>query len=282
MLTVLRADTIQDILNKAKEDMRLAGIISYNREAGILFCHVAGIGLSELYMPDFDISQQHKTQFEKLVNERIRGIPLQYVTGQTEFFGLLFYVEQGVFIPRPETEILVQAVLDKLPKTAPCNILDLCTGSGNIAISLAKFAKYAKITAIDKNQNCLNIAERNALFNKANNIKFIKSNLFENLDSDEKFDIIVSNPPYIKKSDLEILPPEVKHEPALALDGGQDGLDFYRRILQESPKFLKQGGFLALELGDDQVFVVKNMFSGPTEIIKDLNGIERVLIWTKS
>jgi len=229
------------------------------------------------------------------LNERIGGMPMQYLMGKIEFFGLPFFISPGVLIPRPETEILVQAVIGLLSASAkegvsrinPYRILDLCTGSGNIAISLAKHAKYAKITAIDIDDVCLNIARKNAVVNEINNIEFIKSNLFSKLGPNDKFDIIVSNPPYIKQSDLKRLPLEVKSEPIIALDGGEDGFDFYRKIISEARKFLKPGGFLALESGDGQAYNIKeileeeNRFSS-IKIINDYNNIPRVVIGVRT
>jgi release factor glutamine methyltransferase len=159
-------------------------------------------------------------------------------------------------------------------------VCDLCTGCGCIAISLAKYAKCGNIVATDISEKALKTAQRNAISNGiAEKIEFRKADLFNGLIPAEKFDIIVCNPPYIRKKDLEKLPPEVRMEPLIALDGGEDGLDFYRSITSKASEFLKDNGILAMEMGDGQAGDVKKMFSDRIEFIRDLNGIDRVLIW---
>jgi len=251
-------------------------------EEEILLCDMLGIERIGLYIRDLSLSESQSIQFEGALKRRAKGEPLQYIMGRTEFFGLSFFVGPGVFIPRPETEVLVEAVVDKCRGERPFapTILDLCTGSGCIAICLAKYAKCGKIIATDISAKSLQIARKNAVLNNADEkIEFRQADLFQGLQ--EKFDIITCNPPYIKREDIKNLPREVSYDPIIALDGGEDGLDFYRKITEQVHKFLKENGILIMELGDNQAEAVKNMFSGKTEIINDLNGIERALIWTK-
>ena len=188
--------------------------------------------------------------------------PLQYIIGKEKFFGLDFMVNEHVLIPRPETEVLVQVVLDtindkRLTINAP-RVLDLCTGSGCIAIALTKNAADCKIVASDISGDAIETAKENARLNGVfEKIIFTKSDLF--CDIKGRFDLIVSNPPYIARCEFETLQKEVLKEPLLALDGGRDGLDFYRRIFLEAPRYLKNGGYCVVEIGFGQLQGIKNI-----------------------
>ena len=213
--------------------------------------------------------------------------PVQYITGSVNFMGLELKVRPGVFIPRPETELLVEKVIQSLHASLftlhEPSILDLCTGSGNIAISLAKSIKNAKIVASDISDEALAIAKENAKFHKCENIKFVKSDLFDKVDK-QLFDVIVSNPPYVSKEDWQDLPMNVLCEPHLALYAGRGGLDFYKRIFKHAGGFLKEGGHLAMEIGYDQKDSVAGLINGEImleEIVKDSNGIDRIMILRK-
>ena len=196
---------------------------------------------------------------------------------------LSFYVDENVLIPRPDTEILVEEAISICKKNNYTKILDLCTGSGAIAVSLAKYLENVDITAVDISNNALKIAKRNARSNNVEEkITFIESDLFDNL-SNNKYDIIVSNPPYIKKEEINYLDKEVKREPRLALDGGMDGLDFYRKIAQNAFKYLNNKGTLCLEIGFNQKEKVINLLKKEgkyTNIYckKDLGQNDRCLI----
>lgn len=201
--------------------------------------------------------------------------------------GLKFYVDENVLIPQPDTEILVEntiQIVNELQKENKneINILDLCTGSGAIAISLCKNLQYVKIFASDISEKALDIAKKNANLNNAK-ICLIKSDLFDNIN--EKFDIIVSNPPYIETAEIEKLSDEVKNEPNIALDGGIDGLDFYKKITKKAKKFLSENGLLIVEIGYNQRKSVEKMFIDNEfkniQILKDLNKIDRVIIGEK-
>lgn len=220
--------------------------------------------------------------------------PIQYVMGSTEFCGLEFQVDERVLIPRPETELLVQAAARlaglKTSKTDTLEILDLCTGSGNIAIALMA-ARYAsltknlsncKIIASDISPDALEVARRNAIRNGVyDGIEFVYSDLF--IDIKGRFDIIVSNPPYIAKHEFLTLQEEVLKEPRIALDGGADGLDFYRRIIAALPEYLRRGGYVAMEIGYGQKAAIADIIaeSGAfklSDVKKDFNGIDRVIV----
>ena len=225
---------------------------------------------------------EEKKYFDAILKMR-KGIPLEHITHQKEFMKLNFFVDENVLIPRQDTEILVEEVIKIAQKINAKKILDLCTGSGAIAVSLAKYLPETEITAIDISNEALKIAKKNAINNEVENqITFISSDMFTNLN-DEKFDIIVSNPPYIKRNAIESLDEEVKKEPYIALDGGEDGLYFYRKIIKESYQFLKYGGYLCLEIGFDQKIDVIELIENEekfenTYSKKDLYDNDRVII----
>ena len=232
------------------------------------------------------LSEDEEKTFIKYINERLENRPIAYIVGNREFMGLDFYVKEGVLIPRPDTEILVEEVIELAKNKGDINILDIGTGSGAITVSLAKYLPNAKITSVDIEDIPLEVGRINAKSNEVEDrIEFVKSNLFENIDKDMKFDIIVSNPPYIKREVVENLDKQVKdYEPYTALEGGEDGLDFYREITKQSKSYLKEKGILAYEVGHDQSEDVSKLMidGGYTNIYtkKDLQGFERVVIGT--
>ena len=245
------------------------------------------LGVDRLYILlnlDRVLSNDEEQLFNKFIEERLNNRPIAYIVGNREFMGLDFYVQEGVLIPRPDTEILVEEVIELAKDKGKVNILDIGTGSGAITVSLAKYLENAKVTSVDISDIALEIGKRNAMENKvADRIDFIKSDLFSALDKNVKFDIIVSNPPYIKREVIETLDKQVKDfEPYNALEGGIDGLDFYRAITTQAKDFLKEGGILAYEVGHDQSEDVSKLMEidGYTNIYtrKDLQQIDRVVI----
>ena len=219
-------------------------------------------------------------KFGRLVN----GEPIQYITNMQEFMKLKFYVDNRVLIPQPDTEILVENVISIVENTQKncqkeIEILDLCTGSGIIGICLKKNLQNVKVYVSDISEDALDVAKKNSIQNNVE-ISFIKSDLFDEIN--EKFDRIVSNPPYIESSTLEGLSMEVKNEPKIALDGGKDGLDFYRKIIKEAPNFLNKSGYLSLEIGYNQKDAVEKLLKTykykDIQIKKDLSNIDRVII----
>ena len=211
--------------------------------------------------------------------------PIQYIINTQEFMGFDFYVDENVLIPQPDTENLVEEVLFIIDSIKDKNlkILDLCTGSGAIAISLSKILKSDKILIYgsDISEEALKIAQNNAIQN-CSKIVFLKSNIFSQINDNYKFDIIVSNPPYIETNIIENLSEEVKHEPHIALDGGEDGLYFYREIIKNAKKHLNTNGYLAFEIGYNQKNQVENLLdeNGYKNIYsrKDLSGNDRVVV----
>lgn len=232
------------------------------------------------------LSEDEEQLFNKFINERLNNRPIAYIVGNREFMGLDFFVKEGVLIPRPDTEVLVEEVIELAKKKDAKNILDIGTGSGAITVSLAKYLENVKVTSVDISDIALEIGKRNAISNEVDDrINFVKSDLFTNIDKETKFDIIVSNPPYIKREVIETLDKQVKdYEPYNALEGGVDGLDFYRAITKQAKEYLKKGGILAYEVGHDQSEDVSKLMEmdGYTNIytLKDLQQIDRVVIGT--
>lgn len=236
-----------------------------------------------LHLED-EVLEENKQNFDQNIQKLIQGIPIQYITNYQCFYGLDFYVDSNVLIPQPDTEILVEKIIELAQKRkSKITILDMCTGSGAIAISVAKHTS-AKVVALDINQEALKVAEKNALDNKVE-IKILQSDMFENVD--EKFDMIVSNPPYIETKTLEQLSKEVQNEPRLALDGGEDGLKFFRILANKAPNYLKRDGILAVEIGFNQKKEVMQMFEkcGFCDVTaqKDFGNYDRIVYgkWRK-
>lgn len=231
---------------------------------------------------DNDLTDIEYDEFTKCIKEIIDGKPLQYITQKQEFMGMKFFVNEDVLIPQPDTEILVETVLDicKRYGKQSLRILDLCTGSGAIAIPLSKILN-TQVFASDVSTKALEVAEKNNVLNNSK-VEFIESNLFEQINGG-KFDIIVSNPPYIKNEEIKSLSKQVQNEPYIALAGGEDGLDFYRKIIDEAYKHINKNGYLCLEIGYDQkedlIKLIKQNENYEYEnCIKDLSNNDRCII----
>lgn len=231
---------------------------------------------------DKEVKEEQRVRYYLALIEIIQGMPIQYITNKQEFMKLDFYVDENVLIPQPDTEILVEKAIEEAKKIENVEILDMCTGSGCIGISIAKNIENAKVTLVDISKYSIEIAKKNALRNKVESqLTFIQSNMFEKVE--KKFDIIVSNPPYIKTDVIPKLDKQVQNEPHIALDGGKDGLKFYKIIIEKAKKYLKENGRLILEIGYDQKEEVENLIkqSGQykkIEVIKDLSQNDRVII----
>lgn len=237
---------------------------------------------------DKKLSDEELKCFNEMINDRLNGRPIAYIVKNREFMALDFYVEEGVLIPRPDTEPLVEEVIELSKGMKDVNIVDIGTGSGAISVSLAKYIKNSYVYSLDISDKALSIGKKNAVNNEVDDkIEFIKSDVFTGIkDRNLKLDIIVSNPPYIKKEDMKTLHTQVKdYEPYIALEGGEDGLDFYRTITEESLKYLKSNGILAFEVGHDQAndvcTIMENHGYKKIYTKKDLQGIDRVVIGFK-
>lgn len=237
---------------------------------------------------DKEVSDYIGEEYLKLIEKRAKGYPIQYILGHTEFMGLDFYLEEGVLVPRPDTEILVQYVLDHMEskyQEAKVKVLDLGIGSGAISLSIANYAPNAYVFGVDIGDIPIKVANINKERFGLNNVEFIKGDLFQPLDPSfgKSFHIIASNPPYIPRGVILGLQTEVRdYEPRLALDGGEDGLDFYRMITSRAKEFLVDDGLLIYEIGYDQGLDVKSIMLDygfkETNVLKDLQGLDRVVL----
>lgn len=276
--------TIQEAIGRATIKLKTKNIDSQKLKARLLMQYV--LKQNRQYIMVYDdkkLTQAQEKKYFKAIEKLIKGIPLQHITHQQEFMKMNFYVNEDVLIPRADTEVLVEEVIQIAKKINAKKILDLCTGSGAIAVSLAKYIENSQITATDISEEALAITERNAENNNVEKqIAFLPSDLFEELPK-EKYDIIVSNPPYIKREVIKILEKEVQREPLMALDGGWDGLDFYRKIIHQADEFLKYGGYLCLEIGYDQKMNVMELIEKEEKYTntyskKDLYGNDRIVV----
>ena len=257
-------------------------------ESQFLFTQILNCSLDQLYLErERRLKPKEADCLLDAFRRRLRFEPIQYILGKTEFMGEEFRLTPDVFIPRPETEILVETVIAYANHMPPTDyrILELGTGSGCIAICLAKLLPNFNITATDISQAALNLAKENArIHNVDNKINFLRSNLCDSLPKgDMQFAICVCNPPYIPTTEIDNLEPELGYEPRIAFDGGKDGLDFYRRIIPQVPGYFKKGSFLILEMGFNQCAAIKNLFNSLKEyriieIVKDYHNIDRVII----
>ena len=276
-------NSVFEVLKAASQRLSDAHIDNPRLDAEILLAHVINCRRLSLYVDsDKKLPLDTIFRFNQLINQRLEGVPVAYLTNSKDFMGLSFAVNQNVLIPRHETEILTEFVGEYLRGlSGEVTFADLGVGSGAICISILKFVKSARAAAVDISSEALEVAKFNATrFHVEDRIEFFQGNLFAPLEG-KIFNAIVSNPPYIPTSELETLQSEVKKEPRLALDGGQDGLSFYRRIISDAPRFLADDGLLAVEVGINQAAAVKILFEEANfidvEIIKDLSGIERVI-----
>jgi release factor glutamine methyltransferase len=275
--------TVNEVYKKGTAILKNAGNEAPANDAGALLCFIADRDRTFLYAHNTDILDDTLLiSYLALLERRASGEPLQYLTGLQEFMSLPFRVGPGVLVPRQDTEVLVETVINFCrDRTGTIDILDIGTGSGCIAVSLAHYIHGCKVVAIDRMSDALAIAEKNALENgAAGRIEFIRSDLFEAI-AGRQFDVIVSNPPYIRTGDICSLQKEVRcHEPAAALDGGANGLEFYREIVKCAPGFLRERGSLVFETGYDQAAEVTVLMADKFEqvrIYKDLAGVERVV-----
>jgi len=283
---------VKDVVQMAEAQLERSGISDAKIDAELIFRHLLGVdkmGFFKLWATVIDDITWER--YFDLVTKRATGMPLQYITGEQEFMGFTFGVNPEVLIPRQDTEILVSEVVQVInsKKKKNCSVLDLGCGSGAIGISIAKLCENVKVSASDINKGAIETAKRNAkILNVDKKVSFAEGNWFEPFHGrfrPETFDIIVSNPPYIKSHVIPTLQTEVKdHEPHLALDGGSDGLAYYRKIISRANIHLKKEGILALEIGYDQAIAVAQIAEdygkfNNLKLVKDLAGNDRVLIF---
>ncbi len=269
---------VRDLLKMAENQMAAAGCSEAKIDAELLYRYLFDLDKVGFFKEWSKILDDNSTErYFELVARRASGVPLQYITGEQEFMGFSFAVDESVLIPRQDTEILVEKVLNEMEDPSgsfagkhDVKILDLCCGSGAIGISLALLCERAKVVCTDISEAAAETAEKNAkLLGAEKRVSFARGDLFEPFNKKlgkTKFDIIVSNPPYIKSDVIPTLQREVRdHEPRLALDGGADGLDFYRRIVAEAPQYLKKGGMLFMEMDCSQAADIARLVHGENE-----------------
>jgi release factor glutamine methyltransferase len=285
----MAGQSLSELLAAVRADLAASDIPSYVAESELLVGHVLGLRRSEIHMrPAREILPGEKTAVMNLVCKRCRRIPLQYLLGGCEFMSLAFKVRQGVFIPRPETEVLVEAVIERAEArdTRARRILDIGTGTGVIGISLADRLRPDLVVAVDISRTALVVARSNAILNHVVNMMvYAVADGVESIRAvgDMRFDIVACNPPYVAAGDIQGLEPEIRdHEPPEAIDGGAEGFDFYEGILPKIPSILTEGGLAAFEIGASQGFHVRRLFEkvgmDGVEVIRDLNGLDRVVI----
>ena len=280
--------TLRQALTLATQTLATSDHLHPNahRDAELLLLHTLQIPRTTLLAhPTRELSAAEESLYESLLQRRLHNEPIQYITGQQEFYGLPFKVTPAVLIPRPETEHLVEAVLQRLPQNQPLRIVDIGTGSGAIAIALAVHLPQAHITALDLSTEALAIASTNAQTNNvANRITFLQSDLLSAIANEGPYDAIVSNPPYIPQTDHPTLHPEVRdHEPHTALFAGDEGLDIYRRLIPQAHTLLKPNGLIALEIGHGQRDALAALLYGwhNVNFVDDLQHIPRVALATR-
>lgn len=274
---------VKDIVAQAARQLEDGGIIESHIDSWLLAEDILHVKKHDLLMePGLRVNENLSKKYFEAVKMRAKHIPLQHITGHQQFMDFDFLVNEDVLIPRPETELLVEQVVSDIGER-PVKVLDMCTGSGCIAISVDKMCSNATVTAVDISDKALKVAEENNIRNQGN-VTFVESNLFDNVRG--KYDIIISNPPYIPTREMDTLMEEVKdHEPHLALDGSEDGLKFYREICKQAIDYLNDNGKVFLEIGYDQGKTVPDLLKengfSHIQVLKDLSGNDRMVIAKK-
>lgn len=301
---------IKDFLRFAVESLKNVNIETPELEAGVILCHVLKCNRAYLHSHDDRVLNQEEVELlNSMINQRMDNVPLQYIIGETEFMGLSFIVSPDVLIPRQDTETLVEECIkivsmlskntekdilmgsaesisigmDQRKDLKNVKVLDMCTGSGCIAISIAHYCPESTVMACDVSKDALKIAALNCERSKVQDrVELHCGNLFDAIDGGQQFDLIVSNPPYIESYVIPELQIEVRnYEPCLALDGGQDGLDFYREIIAKAPAYLTDGGYILFEIGYNQGESVKELMNEifcDVNVLKDISANDRVVV----
>jgi release factor glutamine methyltransferase len=275
-------DNAYGLLKKAEIFLKSKGLYKPKPDAEILLSSVLQVKRSRIFfIENYKPTHNQVLLYKEYILRRSNREPVAYITGCTEFMGFEFKINKNVLIPRPETEILVENTLNLIKEKNKNSILDLCTGSGCIAISLAKFNRFKNITASDISNKSLKIAKENSKINNVTNVNFIKSNIFDKINN-KTFDIIVANPPYVSHKEYKNLEPELKYEPKLALKAKNDGLFFYEEIASKASKYLKKkDGYIIIELNANKYNVIKQIFLKNhyknIEIIHDYAKLPRIL-----
>lgn len=275
---------IKEILKYGIEKLKTNNIDEPILKTRLLIAHCIGKNKEYVISNDTEnLAEEAEKKIKEWIERLVQNEPIQYVLGYQEFMGLNFKVDKNVLIPRQDTEIIVEEVLNHIRNNEISTVLDMCTGSGAIAVSLKKYVQDIEVDAADISEEAIKIAKNNSIKNDVK-VKLVKTDLFNNIK--KQYDIIVSNPPYIETETINILSEEVKKEPRIALDGGTDGLDFYRKIILDGYKYLNKNGWIFLEIGYNQKAgleelveksgLYKNFYSK-----KDLGGNDRLVAFQK-
>ena len=274
--------TLQSIYTEIKDALNSSGIEDSGFEAKLILKRYLNISDSEfLTLYNREIEKEKELLIEKAVQKRKERYPLQYILGEWDFYKYTFKVGEGVLIPRSDTEILVEKAVEYLKNTKNPQVLDLCAGSGCIGISIAKDYPHSTVTLVEKFDSAFTYLLENIELNNAKNAKALNGDVLKGDASDGIYDLIVSNPPYIPPNEMDIISPETRFEPETALLGGEDGMLFYKAIIENYKKSLKKGGMLGFEVGINEDEAVANLlkealFENIT-VTKDFNGINRVV-----
>jgi release factor glutamine methyltransferase len=279
--------TVRKILTWTTQHFEKRGVDAPRLTTEVLLAHALKTSRVRLYVDlDRPLEKTELATFRALIERRMAGEPTQYLTGVREFYNRPFKVDPRVLIPRPETELLVEAALHKLPKDGPGMALDVCTGSGCIAISLAAERPQATVVATDLSEDACALARENAqALGVAERLKVLQGNLYAPLPLDARFDVVASNPPYIATAEIPTLSAEVRREPHMALDGGPDGLVLIRKVIEGARRVLKPGGLLAMEIGETQGDAVRALLQAAgfddARVEKDLERRDRLAFGTQ-
>lgn len=277
-------------LRMSKELFDRSGIDEPMKEAEVLIRHAIGMDTVRIYRDNPLLDKEQDKILNETLRRRAMHEPLQYITGYVDFLAIRIMVGEGVLIPRPETEVMAEQAIktvksqkSEVRNHSSLRILDLCTGSGCLALALAKEFPDTYVYGSDISRIAIGYAEKNALMNNIRNVRFLAGDLFTPFKHEMMFDLIISNPPYIRTEDIKGLQPEIRlWEPLRAIDGGEDGLDYYRRIIPEAPYYLKDNGMLIMEICPDGLKPIMDMLkkSGyrETEVFKDYAGMERIVM----
>lgn len=275
--------TIQRVLAWTGDYFKKKGLDAPRLTAELLLAHALGCDRVRLYMDlDRPLDKGELASYRGFVERRAAGEPTFYLLGAKEFYGRRFKVDRRVLTPRPETELVTEAALSKLPKDAGCAVLDLCTGSGCIGLTLAAERPGIRVVAVDASADALEVARENAAaLGVADRVELLQGDLYTPV-AGRSFGLLVSNPPYVESAAIAGLGPEVRCEPRMALDGGKDGLDLLRRIVGNAASFLEPGAWVVLETGDDQGAALMGLFAGAglaePSVRKDLGGLDRIAL----
>lgn len=274
--------TVNELYNLGKKKLSEACIEDFEFDSRCLLEFCLSIGTTVFFLSRNNaVDSETEKEYFRLIERRTAGEPLQYILGKWEFMGLPFYVGEGVLIPRPETELLVEFAVDFLKDKKNPIVFDLCSGSGCIAISVAKLVKNASVFAVEKSSEAFGYLEKNISLNSADNVTALNGDIFDkNILCNVAPDIILSNPPYIRSEDIDTLQREVRKEPVVALDGGDDGYDFYRELADNWLVRLSDSGAIAVECAEDQTEAISKMFGKvgkKISVINDLSGLPRVV-----